>query len=185
MWRGRGSGEEMKKHEAVEGERELKREGGSWASSRLASGLSPAEGTVFPVSFLKGKRMWGAACGHTNGHLPCVEGSEWGQWNRGWGGTRKPSETFESRLSLGHQLTCLFMFSFNSLMTSQHTPFSSPALWLLPHPLLPGWFYAKDGKYHHCPFQPLRCHHFLVTLPCRLYNMPPTVQFSRVHWVTR
>ena len=28
-------------------------------SSHLASGLSPAEGTVLPVSFLKGKRMWG------------------------------------------------------------------------------------------------------------------------------
>ena len=64
----------MKKHEVVEGDRELNGEAGSWASSHSASGLSPAEGTVLPVSFLDGKRMCGAACGRTNGHW--VEGSE-------------------------------------------------------------------------------------------------------------
>jgi len=97
------------------------------------------------------------------------------------GGTRKPSKTFEERLFLGHQLTCLFMFFFNSLMTSQHTQSSSPALGPLPQPLLPGRLYSEDGRYHHCPSQSLRCHHFLVTLPCLLYNMPPAVQSSRVH----
>lgn len=84
----------MKKHEAVEGERELKGEGGSWASSHSASGLSPAEGTVLPVSFLDGKRMCGAACGCTNGHLPFVEGSEWGQWNRGWRRNKETKQDF-------------------------------------------------------------------------------------------
>jgi len=57
-----------------------------------ASGLSPAEGTVLPVSFLDGKRMCGAACGRTNGHW--VEGSEWGQWNRGWRRNKETKQDF-------------------------------------------------------------------------------------------
>lgn len=68
---------------------------------------------------------------------------------------------------------------------SQHTQSSSPALWPLLHPLLPGQFCSEDGRYHHRPFQPLRYHHFLVTLPCLLYNTHPVVQSSRVHYVTR
>lgn len=112
-----GSGKEMKKHEAGGRGWRMKAGGGSWAPVHSASGVSPAECIALPVSFLDEKRTGGGACGHTNGHLHCMERWEWGQWNRERGGTRRPSKTSKEGLFLGHQPICLFIFSFNTPST--------------------------------------------------------------------
>lgn len=68
-----------------------------------------------------GRECAGLPVGAQMGTCPAWRAQSEGSEIEDGGGTRKPSKTFEERVFLGHQFTCLFMFSFNSLMTSQHT----------------------------------------------------------------